>query len=171
MTPLKQVAPQPKPSPSHRIRVSFWMSEFESGSLLPRPTTSSSVSSLIAGPRLRLGLLDSQPAEFDDLVMKVQVPPVMKVDAGVTAASLVDLARDIVFRVTGGHQHAGEDDYGLRPALDATVEPLLDHRPRELQKAALDDPRRLMFAEKFHQPHELAGALGVSASVADDADG
>ena len=58
------------------------MSELASGSLLPRPTTSSSVSSLSIGPAPALGLLDAQPAEVDDLGVKVQVPAIVKGDAG-----------------------------------------------------------------------------------------
>ena len=48
-TPLNAVSAQPNPMPSHSMRASLAMLELASGSLVPRPTTSSSVSSRPSG--------------------------------------------------------------------------------------------------------------------------
>src|SRR4051794_2062834 len=100
--------------------------------------------------------------------MQVQVPTIMKGDARMPEPGLVYLAGNIVLRMSGGHQHAGQHGNRLRPALDAALDARADHRLRELEEAQLNDPFGIVRAEALDEVDEFQRPVGIAAAVSDD---
>ena len=99
--------------------------------------------------------------------MKVQMPAIMKRHARMAQPGIVDFAGNVVLGMPRGHEHAGQHHDGLGPALDAVLDGLLNDGPGELQKAAFDDPPRLIPAKHLDQRAELLRPFRVAAAVAD----
>ena len=74
----------------------------------------------------------------------------------------------VVLDVAGGEQHARHGEHAIDAARPQAVEPLAQHRPRKLQKAALDGIVRQALGQAVDQAMKLLDRVEVARAVAAD---
>ena len=165
-TPLNAVSAQPKPIPSHSMRATLAMLALASGSLVPRPTTTSSVSVRDRPPaparrryaRRRLEQFGSMPRSRPS---RTSIP-------GCCGREAVDLPGHVVLDVARGEQHAGHrQDSAERPAAQRRSSAVADRRAGEFEIAGREIVVRKPRGAAPPPPcSNSRDRLGIAAAVA-----
>ena len=131
-TPLNAASAQPKPSPSHSMRATLAILALASGSLVPRPTTTSSESATF---RRRRDGGDAVGSGFEQVRVDAEIAAEPHLGPRMRGHKAVHLPRQVVLDVARGEQHARYRQYFGRAARPQSGERLADRRAGEFEIA------------------------------------
>ena len=109
---------------------------------------------------------DPVPRGAKQLLVDPELAGVADLHLRVLGLPGVEHRRDVVLGVAGREQHPGDREAKLGPAPAELVEPVADHRGRELEEPALDVVLREPLADAGRDRLELRDGLRVAAPVA-----
>src|SRR5579875_41286 len=112
-------------------------------------------------------LFNSQPAQFEDLGMQMQVSAVMEMDIGVFVPRFVDLAGNVVFGVTGGHEHPRQHGDSVSALGHTTLHSIGENGAGELHETMFNDPSWIGTTKLFHKAAKFLCTFRVTAAVSD----
>ena len=163
-TPLNAASAQPKPSPSHSMRATLAILALASGSLVPRPTTTSSDSARSAAgatAAMRSAAASSSFGSIAEIAAEPHLGPRMR------GHKAVHLPRQIVLDVARGEQHARHgQDFLAAPRGPQPGQRLADRRAGEFEIAGREIAAGEPGAQRSGGLLEFRDRLGVAAAVA-----